>query len=71
MAIGTDRFGNPQAIVGMKDKKGNGFPYGFVEIKGTLYKVEVSNSNKEGVEAWVKITKVTPRAKNNQRRSSL
>ena len=61
--IRTDRFGNPFQLVGMRDKKGNGFPFGYAELKGQLYKVEVCESKKDGVESWVKITKVSKRAK--------
>lgn len=54
----ADRFGNPQAVVGLKDKKNTGYPKGFVEIKGDLYKVTTSPSNKEGVAEWVTLTKM-------------
>lgn len=54
----TDRFGNPQVVIGMKDKKGTGFPKGYIEIGNQNFKVTVSNSNKDGVHAWVTLTKV-------------
>jgi len=57
-----DRFGNSYKLVGCKDKKGNGFPRGFVEIGGTMYKIEPSEANKEGVDYWVKITKMPKRS---------
>lgn len=60
--ISTDRFGNPFQLIGCKDKKGNGFPYGYVELGGKLYKVEPSSAQKDGVEYWVKITAVKKRS---------
>jgi hypothetical protein len=54
----NDRFGNPQVVVGLKDKKGTGFAKGFIEIKGQLYKITTSPSNKEGVEEWVTLTQM-------------
>lgn len=56
--VSKDRFGNDYILVGLKDKKGTGYPKGYAEIKGQLYKIEVSDSKKEGTEAWVKLTKV-------------
>jgi len=58
----TDRFGNRYIVVGLRDKTGKGYPKGFAEIKSTLYKIEVSDSNKQDVESWVKITEM-PRKK--------
>lgn len=60
----NDRFGNPQVVVGLKDKKGTGFPKGYIEIKGTLYKITISDSKKEGVEAWVTLTQM-PKQRNS------
>jgi len=57
-SVTKDRFGNDQMIIGLKDKKGTGFGKGYFEVKGTLFKVEVSPARKEGVTDWVKITKV-------------
>lgn len=65
--ISTDKFGNPYQIIGMKDKKGTGFPRGYVELGGKLYKIEVSDSKKDGVEAWVRVTQV----KKQSQRSSM
>jgi hypothetical protein len=56
--IKNDKFGNPFQVVGCKDKKGNGFAVGYVELGGKLYKLEPSEAKKEGVKAWVKITQV-------------
>ncbi|SHF14043.1 hypothetical protein SAMN05444377_10485 [Flavobacterium fontis] len=56
--ISTDRFGNPYQVIGLKDTKGTGFPKGYVELGGKLYKLEHSPSQKEGVEAWIRVTKV-------------
>ncbi|GIZ08485.1 hypothetical protein [Flavobacterium sp. UMI-01] len=55
----NDRFGNPQVVVGLKDKKGTGYPKGYFEVGNQLFKVTTSPSNKEGVHEWVTITKVT------------
>lgn len=55
----NDRFGNPQVVVGLKDKKGTGFPKGYIEIKGTLYKITTSPSNKDGVHEWVTLTQMS------------
>lgn len=55
-----DRFGNEVVIVGLKDKKGTGYGKGFLEIGKTLFKIEVSPSQKEGVTEWVKVTKMKP-----------
>ncbi|MFN5771563.1 hypothetical protein [Flavobacterium sp.] len=65
--ISTDRFGNPYQVVGLKDTKGTGFPKGYAELGGKLYKIEVSDSKKEGVEAWVRITRV----EQNKRQTSM
>lgn len=62
--ISTDRFGNPYQVIGCKDKKGNGFPSGYVELGGKLYKLEPSSSNKEGVDMWIRVTQV--KKQNNQ-----
>ncbi len=59
--ISKDKFGNEYQVVGCKDKKETGFPKGFIEIKGQLYKLEPSESKKEGVEVWIKVTKMEKR----------
>ncbi len=64
-----DKFGNNQAIVALQDKKGNGYPKGYVKIKNKLYRVETASSNKDGVEAWVTLTEVSKRG--NSRNGSL
>lgn len=56
--ISTDRFGNPYQLIGCKDKKGNGFAQGYIELGGKLYKIEPSVAQKDGVEFWVKVTQV-------------
>ena len=61
--ISTDRFGNPYQVVGCKDKKGNGFPVGYVELGGKLYKLEPSESQKEGTALWIRVTQVKKNAK--------
>ncbi|GEL11814.1 hypothetical protein SAMN05192550_2810 [Flavobacterium glycines] len=58
MAQGQDKFGNPQVVVGLKDKSGSGYPKGFIEIGGSLFKITTSPSNKEGVHEWVTLTKM-------------
>jgi hypothetical protein len=60
--ISTDRFGNPYQLIGCKDKKGNGFASGYIELGGKLYKVEPSTAQKDGVLYWVKITAVKKQA---------
>lgn len=60
--ISTDRFGNAYQVVGCRDKKGSGFPVGYVELGGKLYKLEPSPANKEGVDMWVKVTAVKKRS---------
>ena len=63
----VNRFGRLESVSGCKIKQrtnrktGEVFDIatGYVEIpKPGLYKIEVNESKKEGVEAWVKITKV-------------
>jgi len=56
--ISSDRFGRPMIIVGLKDKKGNGFPKAYATLQNKMYKFEVTASNKDGVESWLKITKI-------------
>lgn len=56
--IKTDRFGNPFQVIGCRDKKGNGFPVGYVELGGKLYKLEPSQANKDGVDTWIRVTAV-------------
>jgi hypothetical protein len=53
-----DRFGNEQVVVGLKDKKGTGYPKGYIEIGNQLFKITTSPSNKEGVHEWVTLTKM-------------
>jgi hypothetical protein len=57
--IKSDKFGNPFQVIGLKDEKNNGkYPKGYVELGNHLYKIEVSESKKDGVELWCKVTKV-------------
>ncbi|MDN3673436.1 hypothetical protein QWY99_10265 [Flavobacterium branchiarum] len=63
--ISTDRFGNAYQLIGCKDKKGNGFAQGYIELGGKLYKLEPSVAQKEGVEFWVKVTAVKKRPTNS------
>lgn len=63
--ISTDRFGNAYQLIGCKDKKGNGFSQGYVELGGKLYKIEPSVAQKDGVEFWVKITAVKKQAQHS------
>lgn len=56
-----DRFGNDYAVIGCKDKKGTGFPVGYITIGGKTYKLEPSQANKEGVEMWIRVTKLNKR----------
>lgn len=55
--VTKDRFGNNCMIVGLKDN-GKGYPKGFIEIKGTLYKLEYSDSKKDPVLCWLKFTEM-------------
>ena len=64
--VSTDRFGRPYTRTGAKDKKGNGFPRGYVTIGKDLYQIEVGPSKKEGVECWLTVTKMD---RNRQNRS--
>lgn len=59
--IKNDRFGNPYQVIGLKDNK-NGYPVGYVELGGKLYKLEPSESQKEGVSSWLKVTQVKKQA---------
>lgn len=60
--IKNDRFGNPYQVIGCKPNKG-GFPVGYVELGGKLYKIEPSDAQKDGVAMWVKVTQVKKQAK--------
>jgi hypothetical protein len=57
-----DRFGNPQVVIGLKDKKGTGYPKGYFEVGNKLFKVTTSPSNKEGVHEWVTVTEMKKRS---------
>ena len=58
----VDMRGNPYKVIGLRDKKNNGFMSGFIEIEGKLYKITVSNhSNKESVTAWCTVTQYPKR----------
>lgn len=52
-----DRFQNPTALIGCKPNK-NGYPVGYLRVPGVsgYFKLEPSRSNKEGVEAWIRVT---------------
>ena len=54
-----DRFGNETALVGVK-RKGN-FGVGYFQFGNQLFKVDLSDSKKDGVESWLKITKLKGR----------
>lgn len=56
----------PSALVAMKEGRG-GFPVGFVELGGTVYKIETAQSNKEGIVGWVKLTKTRARSSGSGR----
>lgn len=58
-----DRFGQAFTVVGCRDKKGKGFASGIVELKGQKYKIEPSRADKDGVDYWVRITKLDPKKK--------
>lgn len=66
--INTDRFGQPYQVVGCKEvegKDGNTYNKGFVELGGKLYKIEVSAAEKEGVQHWVRVTRVDQKKKHS------
>lgn len=44
-----------ECLIGMK-KDSNGFPIGFFSVRDKLFRVQISPSNKDGVESWVRIT---------------
>lgn len=56
--VTLDKFGNNQIIKGMKNKKNEDFPECYVELKGQLYKISVSQAKKEGVLMWCTITQL-------------
>ena len=56
--VSTDKFGQKYQVIGCKDKKGTGFPKGYITLKGKLYKLEPSKSNKDGIEMWIRCTEV-------------
>lgn len=58
-----DKQNRPYKLVSLKKNK-NGFPVGYVEIGGSLYKIDISPAKKEGVELWAKFTKL-PRRQNS------
>lgn len=60
----TDKFGNRYKVVGCKDKKGTGFPVGYLEINGKLFKLEPSPANKDGVEVWIRVTEMKKQQQN-------
>ena len=69
--IKNDRFGNPYQNVKCRMNK-NGYPVGYIELGGKLYKVEpsqqTSTDNKSGEEiAWCRMTQV----KKQQRATSM
>jgi hypothetical protein len=63
--INNDRFGNPYQVIGCKDKKGTGFPKGYVELGAKLYKLEPSDAKKDGVDVWIKVTQVKKQPQNS------
>ena len=60
--VKNDRFGNPYQLIGCKPNK-NGFPVGYVELGGKLYKLEPSLSNNEKYSHWIKVTAVRKQSK--------
>ena len=52
----NDRFGNETMLIGCKPNK-NGFPVGWVEIKGQLYKLEPAKSKKKVLKLGLKSLK--------------
>ena len=62
--VSTDKFGQAYQVVACKDKKGNGFAVGYIELCGKLYKIEPSEANKDGVMMWVRVTACKKRPTN-------
>jgi hypothetical protein len=60
--MALDKFGNEVTVIGCKDKKGTGFPKGYFEWKGQLFKVEPSTAKKDGVEVWIRVTAMKKQA---------
>jgi len=56
-----DKFGNEVQIVGIRVPNGKKYGRGYIEIKGQLFKVEVTDAQKEGYQAWVRFTKLEER----------
>lgn len=55
--VNTDKYGNPYQVISCKPKKKNpDFNQGWIELQGKLYKLEVSNADKDGVDYWVRVT---------------
>ena len=62
--VRNDRFGNPTVLVGCKDNK-RGYPVGYVTISNKTYKIEPSESKKDGVRLWLRVTELSARQRNN------
>jgi len=62
--VKTDRFGQSYQVIGCKENK-NGFPVGYVELGGKLYKLEPSDSKNEKYESWIKVTAVKKQNRNS------
>lgn len=62
-----DRFGQLTMLVACKPNK-NGYPVGYLEIGGKLYKLEPSQANKEGVLYWIKATQCKAKSGTTQRK---
>lgn len=60
--VRVNRFGNAEKLIGIKPNR-NGYPTGYVEISNQLYQLGVTHSNKDGVEFWVRMTKLSKRPK--------
>jgi len=63
--VTKDMFGRDQILIGLKPAKnkktGKEFDEigkGYFEVKGILYKLEISPAKKEGRNYWAKITKM-------------
>jgi len=57
--IRTDKYGRATTLCKCKPNN-NGFPEGYVELGGSLYKLAVSNNLKDGG-YWVNLTKMPKR----------
>jgi hypothetical protein len=59
-SVRSDKYGRPTSLCKCKPNK-NGYPEGYIELGGSLYKFAVSNNLKDGG-YWVSVTKMVKRS---------